>query len=142
VVGDRAACRASGGILAGLADDIEAVERGDVSSLEVDVARARGEVHSRAEELLMRALVTIGVEVQPKVRIAGYECDFVVRGRGVVVNLECDGWQHLDARGRLRRQDHARDEVIEGMGVTVVRIPAWRCLLEPDVVAQEVSHRV
>jgi very-short-patch-repair endonuclease len=142
VVGDRAACRASGGVLAGLADDIAAVERGDVSSLEVDIARARGDVHSRAEELLMRALVTIGVEAQPKVRIAGYECDFVVRGRGVVVNLECDGWQHLDAGGRLRRQDHARDEVIEGMGVTVVRVPAWRCLLEPDVVAQEVRRRL
>jgi hypothetical protein len=44
------------------------------------------------------------------------------------------------ARGRLRRQDHARDEVIEGMGVMVVKVPAWRCLLEPDVVAQEVRR--
>jgi hypothetical protein len=35
-------------------------------------------------------------------------------------------------------QVHAREEVIEGMGVTVVRVPVWRCLLEPDAVAQEV----
>jgi hypothetical protein len=29
---------------------------------------------------------------------------------------------------------------IERMGVTVVRFPAWRCLLEPDVVAREVRR--
>lgn len=52
---------------------------------------------------------------------------------------EGDGTQHLDVRGRQRRQDLARDAVLHKAGWQVVRHPAWRCLTDPAGVAAEVA---
>lgn len=109
---------------------------------QVDQAAARGDIHSLAELRLHEALVHEGLRVEPKVVIRGYEADFVIRAGDVMVNLECDGRQaHTDGAGRLRRQDRARDALIEAQGWRVIRVPAWKCLVEPARVARELrSH--
>lgn len=97
-------------------------------------------LHSEAERRLFAALRSIGVEVVAKPVESGYELDFAVRrGDGRRLDVECDGAQHVDPRGRQRRQDLARDRVLEGLGWQVVRVPAWRCLTEPDLVAAEIA---
>ena len=55
------------------------------------------------------------------------------------LNVEADGVHHTDARGRQRRQDVARDQVLQGLGWRVLRSPAWECLATPDAAAARVS---
>ena len=44
-----------------------------------------------------------------KLEVEGYELDFALLEQGIKLNIEVDGDQHLDARGRQRRQDpHTR----------------------------------
>ena len=134
VVGDLQASLRSEGFLAELAryvNDLQVEAR-------VLEAASDGELHSEAEERLYRALMSAGVEVQLKPRIVGYECDFLVNAGEAVLNIECDGSQHYDGAGRLRRQDLARDRLLEMQGYTVLRVPAWRCLLSPGEVVDEI----
>lgn len=77
--------------------------------------------------------------VRPKVVVKGYECDFVIGEGNTAVNIECDGMHHYSAGGRLRLQDHARDALIRHQGWEVVRIPAWKCLGDPDGVVREIQ---
>ena len=63
-----------------------------------------------------------------KLNVEGYELDFALMERGIRLNVEVDGDQHLDVRGRQRRQDVARDRVLSDIGWTVLRIS---CLAMP-----------
>ena len=54
-----------------------------------------------------------------KLDVEGYELDFALLEQGIKLNVEVDGDQHLDARGRQRRQDLARDRVLAKLGWTV-----------------------
>jgi very-short-patch-repair endonuclease len=134
--------------------DATAVARLPVPTLQALVTAARPDgrvltddlredrrLHSEAERRLFAALLAAGAEVVPKHVASGYELDFAVRQPdGRVVDVECDGAQHLDPRGRQRRQDLARDLVLRHLGWQVVRVPAWRCLTEPDRVAEEIAR--
>ena len=73
-----------------------------------------------------------------KLNVEGYELDFALMEQGIKLNVEVDGDQHLDARGHQRRQDLARDRVLSNLGWTVLRVPAWRCHQEIDVVIHEI----
>ncbi|MGY1748813.1 AAA domain-containing protein [Modestobacter sp. SYSU DS0511] len=105
-----------------------------------DDLREDPRLHSEAERRLFAALRAVGADVVPKLVESGYELDFAIRqADGRRIDVECDGSQHLDPRGRQRRQDLAQDAVIERLGWQVVRVPAWRCLAEPHQVAQEIT---
>lgn len=143
VVGDKTACRTAGGVLAELVATVDAVAEGRPAPGVVGAAWLEGQLHSGAEAALMTALTDVGLHVRPKDVIAGYECDFVITlddGRPLVV--ECDGVTHHDALGRLRRQDRVRDRILRSMGAEVIRVPAWRCLVEADRVAADVAEIV
>ena len=73
-----------------------------------------------------------------KLDVQGYELDFALLEQGIKLDVEVDGDQHLDARGRQRRQDITRDRVLVNLGWTVLRIPAWRCHEEVDSVIDEI----
>ena len=60
--------------------------------------------------------------------------------QGIKLNIEVDGHQNLDARGRQRRQDVTRDGVLSDLGWTVMRIPAWRCHEDIDLVIVEIAE--
>lgn len=80
---------------------------------------------------------------QLKPVVDGYELDFAVTAAdGRSIDVECDGTQHADARGRQRRQDLVRDLVLQRLGWQVLRFPAWRCLTEPRAAAQDVASVV
>ena len=138
VVGDLESAATMGGFIADFARHVLEL-KADRLVLEVGAA---GELHSTAEERLFRELIREGLDVKPKARVRGYECDFVIGDPQILVNVECDGPQHHDSSGRLRRQDYARDRVLELEGVHVHRVPAWRCLLEPGNVATEIRELV
>lgn len=100
------------------------------------------ELHSEAERRLHQALLGLDVRhLRLKPKVEGYELDFAIEGGGLKVNIEVDGRQHLDERGRRRRQDLARDAVLTKLGWTVLRVPAWKCLAAPTVVAAEIKAR-
>ncbi len=75
-----------------------------------------------------------------KLEVEGYELDFALLEQGIKLNVEVDGDQHLDARGRHRRQDLARDRVLDKLGWTILRIPAWRCHEEINSVIDEINE--
>ena len=75
-----------------------------------------------------------------KPEVEGYELDFALLEEGIKLNVEVDGDQHIDARGRQRRQDITRDRVLAKLGWTVVRIPAWRCHEEIDSVIDKIRR--
>ncbi|WP_308123766.1 endonuclease domain-containing protein [Modestobacter marinus] len=108
-------------------------------------SREDPQLHSEAEQRLHSALVEAGLTVELKPLVDGYELDFAVMcSDGRQINIECDGVQHIDARGRQRRQDLARDQILQRCGWHVLRYPAWRCLTEPESVAKEIrrhAHR-
>ena len=109
----------------------------------VDTATAddAGAIHSESERRLHAALVRAGLPVVAKPVEEGYELDFVLVDGAVRLDIECDGTQHVDQRGRRRRQDLARDAVLRRAGWEVLRLPAWRCLSYPDEAAHEVATR-
>ena len=93
---------------------------------------------SLSEKLLLDAMQLRDLLPYAKLEVQGYELDFALLEQGVKLNVEVDGHQHLDVRGRQRRQDITRDRVLLKLGWTVLRIPAWRCHDEIDAVIDEI----
>lgn len=135
VVGNRRFCENSTGVLGELARYVSDTE----TESKVEETGRAGQLHSEAEARLYRALLDADLDVVAKAMVRGYECDFLVRGGNTAINLECDGRTHTDQLGRLRKQDRARDQLLASEGLKVVRVPAWRCLLEPASVAAEIA---
>lgn len=136
--------------------DVGAVHSSEVPTLRALVALAGGSatardavselrqnraLHSDAEQRLFAALARAGCTPRLKEVVEGYELDLVLDTPAGPVDIEVDGAQHTDVRGRQRRQDLARDAVLEGLDWRVVRVTAWRALAEPDVVAGELMGR-
>ena len=67
--------------------------------------------------------------------------DYAIQTPTGIVDIEVDGSQHADQRGRQRRQDLARDAVLQATGLRVIRVPAWRCPHDPDTTAREIAGR-
>ena len=95
---------------------------------------------STSERFLLDAMQLGDLLPYAKLDVEGYELDFALLEQGIKLNVEVDGDQHLDARGRQRRQDLARDRVVAKLGWTVLRIPAWRCHEEIDSVIDEIKE--
>jgi very-short-patch-repair endonuclease len=96
------------------------------------------DLHSEAERRLYAAFLNAGIAPRLKPLVEGYELDFAIDTPHGPLNVEVDGIHHLDARGRQRRQDLARDAILQRLGWRVVRIPAWRCLTDPKLAAREI----
>ena len=97
---------------------------------------------SRAEARLLDALRRAGWQPSAKLYVEGYELDFALLDRGLRLNVEVDGDHHVDERGRLRRQDLARDRVLAEMGWDVIRIPAWLCTWDIDEAIRNIAARI
>ena len=102
---------------------------------------AKFRTDSESEARLLAAMRNAGMHPSAKLFVQGYELDFALLDEGVRLNVEVDGDHHTDARGKLRRQDLARDRILAGAGWEVVRIPAWRCIWDPDAAARELRLR-
>ncbi len=96
---------------------------------------------SASEKLLLDAMQLQDLLPYAKLEVEGYELDFALLEQGIKLNVEVDGDQHLDARGRQRRQDITRDRVLSNLGWTVLRAPAWRCHEEIDSVIEEIRKK-
>ena len=95
---------------------------------------------STSEKILLDAMQLRDLLPYPKVGVEGYELDFALLEQGIKLNVEIDGDQHIDARGRQRRQDITRDRVLIKLGWTVLRVPAWRCHEEIASVIEEIRE--
>ncbi|ROO58389.1 AAA domain-containing protein [Micromonospora sp. Llam0] len=89
---------------------------------------------------LHRALGEAGVAVRRDVALAGQTADLVIRqaGREIAVYVDDPAG---DPSGRALRKVLARLDVAAHHG-TVRRVPAWRCLAEPEQVATELSEQL
>ena len=94
---------------------------------------------SASEQRLLDAMQLRDLLPYAKLDVEGYELDFALLEQGIRLNVEVDGDQHLDARGRQRRQDVTRDRILAKLGWTVLRIPAWRCHDEMESVIDEID---
>ena len=106
----------------------------------MSLATAEFRTDSRSEQLLLDAMQIGHLRPHAKLNVEGYELDFALMERRNRLDIEVDGDQHLDARGRRRRQDITRDRVLLNLGGTVLRIPAWRCYEEIDSVIDEIRE--
>ena len=102
-------------------------------------AVAEFRIDSRSEQVLLDAMQRHDLRPYGKLNVEGYELDFALIEQGIRLNIEVDGDQHLDARGRQRRQDVTRDRVLSDLGWTVLRIPAWRCHEDIGSVVAEIA---
>ena len=93
---------------------------------------------SASEQLLLEAMQLGELLPYAKLTVEGYELDFALQEHGIKLNIEVDGDQHRDVRGRQRRQDITRDRVLAKLGWTVLRLPAWRCHQELELVIEEI----
>ena len=94
---------------------------------------------SRSEKLLLDAMQIRDLLPYAKLEVEGYELDFALLEQGIKLNIEVDGDQHLDARGRQRRQDsHPGSRPVSNLDWTVLRVAAWRCHEEIDSVIEEI----
>ena len=103
---------------------------------------AKFRTDSESEARLLTAMRNAGMQPSAKLFIQGYELDFALLEQGVRLNVEVDGDHHTDARGKLRRQDIARDRILAKAGWEIIRIPAWRCIWDPDAAAREIRLRL
>ena len=97
---------------------------------------------SESERRLLEAMISEGLSVLAKVDVEGFELDFAIMHNGRRIDLEVDGDQHFDAKQQRCRQDLRRDRALTGAGWEVKRFPAWRCFVEPHVVAKEISSQL
>lgn len=97
-------------------------------------------LHPCAEAELYNALQAREVMVELKPRVDGFELDFGLHNPAGRVDIACVGIHHLDARGRQRRQDLARDAILERSGRSVLHHPSWRCLTDPVDVANDIPQ--
>ena len=135
VVGDEDFCCETKGALGDFARSVRDLEIEE----KVEQRSYDGKLHSEAERRLYEAFVRRGVDPYLKPRVCGYECDFLLEtGSKTALNIECDGQQHLDNAARQRIQDETRDALLRLQGIGVIRMPAWRCLAEPDKVVSEI----
>ena len=104
-----------------------------------DMSLAEFRTDSTSEQLLLDEMQLSDLMPYAKLEVEGYELDFALQEYGIKLNVEVDGDQHIDARGRQRRQDITRDRVLERLGWTVLRIPAWQYHEEIDTIIQEIS---
>lgn len=114
-----------------------AIADGDIRPA-TDTART----DSRAEARLLEAMRSAGWQPSAKLYVEGYELDFALLEQGLRLNVEVDGDHHVDARGRLRRQDLARDRILMGIGWDVIRIPAWLCTWDVDEALRNIAVRI
>ena len=105
-----------------------------------EVSPASFRTDSPSEQILLESMQRTDLKPHAKLEVEGYELDFALLEQGIKLNIEIDGDQHLDARGRQRRQDITRDRVLARLGWTVLRLPAWRCHEEIDTVIQEIGQ--
>jgi very-short-patch-repair endonuclease len=141
VVGNQVFCeRLRDGTERNVLKELALYARSLENQTRVQDAASRGDLHSAAEVRLYEALLSLGLSVQPKRMVQGYECDFALELQGMLVNVECDGFHHQDGLGRLRIQDRARDRLLEQVGWKVIRVPAWKCLGDPSGAAQEIAR--
>ena len=106
----------------------------------VESSFANFRTDSEVERLLLEALQVKNFSPYAKINVEGYELDFALLEQGIKLNIEVDGDQHIDARGQRLRQDIARDRVLNKLGWTVLRVPAWRCHEEIDRVVEEIGY--
>ena len=106
----------------------------------IDPSSAEFRTDSASEQRLLDAMQLRDLLPYAKLDVEGYELDFALLEQGIKLNVEVDGDQHVDARGRQRRQDITRDRVLAKLGWTVLRIPAWRCHDEIDSVLEAISN--
>ncbi|MFY1685025.1 AAA domain-containing protein [Micromonospora sp. WMMD730] len=124
VVGDRSWWSAQRGLLTALA-------------LGGDATGTRSDVDSVAADRLHRALRQVGLTVRRDVPVAGQTVDIVVRRESVELAVVVDD-PAGDPEGRELRKVLARLDVTGGSH-PVRRVPAWRCLAEPEQVAAELA---
>ena len=115
------------------ADDDDDVKRPPIDEIRTD---------SQAEVHLLDAMRDAGFQPRGKLYVQGYELDFALQEHGLRLNVEVDGDHHVDARGKLRRQDLARDRILAGIGWDVIRIPAWRCRWDVEAAIRDIRERV
>ena len=94
---------------------------------------------SASEHFLLDEMQLNGLIPYAKLNVEGYELDFALLENGIKLNVEVDGDQHIDSRGRQRRQDITRDRVLANLGWTVLRVPAWRCHEDMNSVIDEIK---
>lgn len=127
VVGDLEYWAEQGGLLGDLAAQEEASGVG-----------ALDEAGSR----LFEALTVRGRAPRASHRIEGYSCDLLVPGEhadtAVIVDRSGVGSTAAPAPGRTLQRVLDRAALFEEVsGARTVRVPAWRCLAEPETVAGE-----
>ena len=95
---------------------------------------------SLAEARLLDVMYAAGLAPLLKPIAEGFELDFAILRQGSFkLDIEVDGAQHLDVRGRQRRRDLARDRILKAEGWLVLRFADWRCLHEPAAVLREIQ---
>ncbi len=97
---------------------------------------------SRPEQLLLDAMRTARLDPVAKLGFGGYELDFALSVNGRRLNVEVDGDQHIDERGRQCRQDITRDRVLARAGWDVLRLPAWRCIWDTAGAVRDIKQRL
>ncbi|PWV54853.1 AAA domain-containing protein [Nocardiopsis sp. L17-MgMaSL7] len=127
VVGDREYWAEQGGLLGDLAaqDEVSGVGALD-----------------EAGSLLFEALTVRGRAPRVSHRVEGYSCDLLVPGEhkdtAVIVDRAGVGSTAAPAPGRTLQRVLDRAALFEEVsGARTVRVPAWRCLVEPETVAGE-----
>jgi very-short-patch-repair endonuclease len=114
--------------------------RGNGRLASVLAVHAPGSTRTRSElEEIFLAFCDERGFPQPEVnvQIEGYECDFVWRGAGLVV--ETDG-ARAHGTTRARERDPVRDADIQIAGWRVVRLTSMRLLRQPDAVESQLRR--
>ncbi|MBR8744244.1 AAA domain-containing protein [Nocardiopsis sp. MG754419] len=128
VVGDREYLAGQGGLL------------GDLAAQDDDPGAG---MLDEAGSLLFEALTARGRGPRVGQRVEGYSCDLLVPGEhadtAVIVDRAGVGSTAAPAPGRTLQRTLDQAALFASVsGVRTVRVPAWRSLSEPDVVAGEI----
>ncbi len=99
-------------------------------------------VSDDARSRLFEAVTMRGIEPRVRPRAGGYTCDLLVPGREedtavVIDRAGADTVASLPPGRTLQRTLDHMALFEEVSGLRTVRVPAWRCLAEPEAVAEE-----
>ena len=100
------------------------------------------EPDSPFEESVEKALLARGYRIHRQVGVAGYRIDLAIMSEdsdGYDLGIECDGWQYHSAPA-ARDRDWQRQQVLEGLGWSILRIWSTAWAKNPDAEIKRIEE--
>ena len=93
-------------------------------------------VESPMEKLFLKDCVTLGIRIEPQVKIGRYRADFAIKERKIIV--EIDGKEWHSSKKQIKK-DLEREDYLYNLGWSIIRITGSEVYQNGEEIAAEIK---